>query len=180
MISILGTGSSSCNLWLFWPTLYCQYPWVFSLQIRPQVQRWDLIFVDLVKQDPGRARWNSEARAGRNFTQPHTKIKSHLCTGMTDLDLFLPWESLTRWQMRACLRLGACKPSTSLWSELRRKCRRNRHKAVFNNSWRCLSAKLSAWITQQHVCRNHFLGVLGFEWPLCLRQIGHYDLLAHY
>ena len=34
-------------------------------------------------QDPcrtqGRARQNSSARAGRNFTQPCTKIKSHLC-----------------------------------------------------------------------------------------------------
>ena len=28
----------------------------------------------------GKARQNSETRAGRNFTQPRTEIKSHLCT----------------------------------------------------------------------------------------------------
>ena len=44
------------------------------------VQRWDLIFADLVKLDPGRARQNRTARARRNFTKPCTKNKSHLCT----------------------------------------------------------------------------------------------------
>ena len=43
------------------------------------IQRWDLFFANLVKQDPGRARPNSWARAGWHFTQPRTKNKSHLC-----------------------------------------------------------------------------------------------------
>ena len=41
---------------------------------------WDLFFANLAKQDSVGTRQKSKARAGRNFTQPRTNIKSHLCS----------------------------------------------------------------------------------------------------
>ena len=38
------------------------------------IQRTRKRFVNLAKQDPGRARQKSEARAGRNFSQPRTSL----------------------------------------------------------------------------------------------------------
>ena len=51
-----------------------------KITVHPRhIERWDLIFTNLVKQDPGRAGQNRFSRAGRNFTQPCTKNKSHIC-----------------------------------------------------------------------------------------------------
>ena len=40
----------------------------------------EIKFAKLAEQDPGRARQNSQARAGTNFTKPHTSLISELCT----------------------------------------------------------------------------------------------------
>ena len=45
--------------------------------VRLQGPEWR--FADFVKQQPGRARQNSQARAGRNFSQPRTNLYFPLC-----------------------------------------------------------------------------------------------------
>ena len=45
-----------------------------------QLQRLAKKFANLAKQDPGRARQKSQARAGTNFSQPRTNSLADLCT----------------------------------------------------------------------------------------------------
>ena len=44
------------------------------------VQRSTLFCANIVKKDPGKARQNSLATAGTNFTKPGAHNKVHLCT----------------------------------------------------------------------------------------------------
>ena len=44
-----------------------------------QIQRSPLFFANIVKKDPGRAKQNSLATAGTNFTKPGAQNKGDLC-----------------------------------------------------------------------------------------------------
>ena len=52
----------------------------FRFRTSSQVQRSRKRFVNLAKQDPGRAKQNSQATAGTNFTKPCTSHFRGLCT----------------------------------------------------------------------------------------------------
>ena len=49
------------------------------------VQRSPLFCANIVKKDPGRARQNSLATAGTNFTKPGAQNKGDLCTWKTGI-----------------------------------------------------------------------------------------------
>ena len=55
------------------------------------VQRSPLFCANIVKKDPGKARQNSLATAGTNFTKPGAQNKGDLCT----LKVILPYKTVT-------------------------------------------------------------------------------------
>ena len=132
-IFVLWPKGSPCRAQVVWPVggdLWARAPFqVYAdgrgmvWEERGHVQRWDLFFADLVKQDPGRARQNNWERARRNFTKPRTKNKSPLCM----------WKSLDgrRWfslmsqsRKRRESFLKAKKGGANLLSKFRQKKRR--------------------------------------------------------
>ena len=57
---------------------------------RASIQRSPLFCANIVKKDPGRARQNSLATAGTNFTKPGAQNKGDLCNcdiGKTEVDV---------------------------------------------------------------------------------------------
>ena len=67
----------------------------FRFRTSSQVQRSRKRFVNLAKQDPGRAKQNSQATAGTNFTKPRTSHLRDPCTRQKLNRCLSTWALLT-------------------------------------------------------------------------------------
>ena len=78
--------------------LRCRRVTILLPYVHWTIQSWEKVFANLAKQHPGRARQKSEARAGRNFSQPRTKTFSRLCTLLEICvnEISHPWVSYSR------------------------------------------------------------------------------------
>ena len=54
--------------------------WALYGQIATHLQRWAKRFINLAKQDPGRAGQDRQARARTNLSQPRRNTLADLCT----------------------------------------------------------------------------------------------------